>query len=251
MTTRTTMELKRLARENLIGNYIPVIFAMLTAFFMPIALLGPFTPRKIGKLSFEWIIPALAAFILAVLGQLLVVCVVRIHILLARKQRLVYKDMYWAFFNQPDRFLSAALLLAAVFILPAVPAAFGMYYLAVQNTHAGKILLASAAVVFLAAEIYIAYMLELVYPLCIDRPQMSAVEGFRMSCTLMRGNKMRFLRLQLSFIGWYLLGVCSAGIGFLWIIPYIGQTSANFYLDLTGQLDQAQQDGGTDYEDGV
>lgn len=242
MTKRKTGELKRLARENLIGNYIPVICAMLTAFFMPIALLGPFAPRPIAKLSQEWIIPALAAFILAVLGQLLVVCAVRIHILLAKKQRLRYKDMYWAFFNQPDRYLLAALLLAAAFILPAVPAGFGIYYLAAWDSASGSVAMASAAVVFLAVEIYIAFMLELVYPLYIDQPQLSVLEGFRMSCALMRGNKLRFLQLQLSFFGWFLLGLCSAGIGFLWIIPYIGQTSANFYLDLTGQLDQVQQD---------
>lgn len=242
MTKRTTAELKRLARENLIGNYIPVISAMLIAFFMPTALLGPFTPQKSGKLYYDWIIPALAALVLAVLGQLLVVCVVRIHMLLARKQRLVYKDMYWAFYNQPDRFLLAALLMAVIFTIPAIPAVLCIYDLAVKNTVSGYVVLAFAAVVFLAVEIYIAFMLELVYPLYIDRPQLSVLEGFRLSCTLMRGNKVRFLRLQLSFIGWYFLGLCSIGIGLLWIIPYIRQTSANFYLDLTGQLDQVQQD---------
>ena len=82
-------------------------------------------------------------------------------------------------------------------------------------------------------------MFGLVYPLYIDNPQMTVAEGFRRSRQLMKGNKMRRFWLDVSFAGWNILGVLSAGIGILWISPYIRQTSVNFYLDLTGQLDAA------------
>lgn len=49
---------------------------------------------------------------------------------------------------------------------------------------------------------------------------------------LMVGNKWRYFVLQLSFIGWWLLGIITIGIGLLWIFPYYKLTMANFYRDL-------------------
>lgn len=49
---------------------------------------------------------------------------------------------------------------------------------------------------------------------------------------LMNGNKWRYFVLQLSFIGWFILGGITLGIGFFWIFPYYKLTMANFYHDL-------------------
>ncbi|MQS76693.1 DUF975 family protein [Companilactobacillus halodurans] len=52
---------------------------------------------------------------------------------------------------------------------------------------------------------------------------------------LMNGNKWRYFVLQLSFIGWWILGFISLGIGFIWIYPYYKLTMANFYHDLVSE----------------
>jgi len=49
---------------------------------------------------------------------------------------------------------------------------------------------------------------------------------------LMVGNKWRYFGLQLSFIGWWIIGLITLGIGFIWIYPYYKLTMANFYRDL-------------------
>jgi len=49
---------------------------------------------------------------------------------------------------------------------------------------------------------------------------------------LMMGNKWRYFVLQLSFIGWWILGAITFGIGFIWIFPYYKLTMVNFYRDL-------------------
>lgn len=49
---------------------------------------------------------------------------------------------------------------------------------------------------------------------------------------LMVGNKWRLFFLQVSFIGWDILACLTAGIGFLWLIPYKNATYASFYKDL-------------------
>lgn len=65
-----------------------------------------------------------------------------------------------------------------------------------------------------------------------DNPQIGVMDAIRQSKEMMKGRKWKYFVLQLSFIGWGLLSVLSLGIGFLWLIPYIQTTEANFYNDL-------------------
>ena len=74
------------------------------------------------------------------------------------------------------------------------------------------------------------------YAICfyikVDCPQYKPMEIMKLSESIMKGHKMRYFMLQLSFIGWYLVGFLTFGIGFLWIIPYIQSTNVEFYRDL-------------------
>ncbi|MCZ3587392.1 DUF975 family protein [Lactobacillus gasseri] len=59
-----------------------------------------------------------------------------------------------------------------------------------------------------------------------------ATEAITESRKLMDRHKMDLFVLDLSFIGWGLLGLITCGIGFIWITPYYRQTKANFYRSL-------------------
>lgn len=65
-----------------------------------------------------------------------------------------------------------------------------------------------------------------------DNPNISAMEAIDISKKMMDGHKLRYLVLNLSFIGWFILACLSFGIGFLWFNPYYHLTMANFYEDL-------------------
>lgn len=49
---------------------------------------------------------------------------------------------------------------------------------------------------------------------------------------LMDGYKGKLFWLDLSFIGWHILAMLTAGIGYLWLNPYITATKATFYEQL-------------------
>jgi len=75
----------------------------------------------------------------------------------------------------------------------------------------------------------------LIYKDHIDRPEpdhISALDCITESKLLMQGHKMRYFTLQLSYLGWILVGVLTLGIGFLWITPYMIATDTAFYNDL-------------------
>ena len=45
----------------------------------------------------------------------------------------------------------------------------------------------------------------------------------------MKGNRGNCFLLELSFIGWALLGVLTFGIGYLWLMPYMQIAMVCFY----------------------
>jgi len=62
-----------------------------------------------------------------------------------------------------------------------------------------------------------------------DQPEMSAREALKKSENIMQGHKMEFFVLQLSFIGWHLLGAVTFGLAYIYVLPYMSATVANFY----------------------
>lgn len=60
----------------------------------------------------------------------------------------------------------------------------------------------------------------------------SPTEAITKSRQIMHGHKMEYFVLQLSFLGWAILACLTAGIGFLWLQPYIQTTNAAYYRHL-------------------
>ncbi len=74
----------------------------------------------------------------------------------------------------------------------------------------------------------------------IDNPELSANEAIERSMAMMRGHKFDLFYLYLSFIGWYILGLFTLGIGYLWLQPYILTAQASFYLDVKNEYENRQ-----------
>jgi uncharacterized membrane protein len=73
---------------------------------------------------------------------------------------------------------------------------------------------------------------SMAYFIVNDNPDISGLEAIRRSKEMMYGHKMRFFNMWLSFLGWFLLGLVTAGLGMLYAVPYYRAAKANFYLDL-------------------
>ncbi len=63
----------------------------------------------------------------------------------------------------------------------------------------------------------------------IDNPELSPLAAIRQSKVMMRGYKLDFFILNLSFIGWAILAVFTFGILYFWLLPYMNVTYAKFY----------------------
>lgn len=74
-----------------------------------------------------------------------------------------------------------------------------------------------------------------------DKPELPANEAINLSMKMMDGHKLDLFLLELSFIGWYLLGILTLCIGYLWIVPYQYTTMAVFYEDVKAEYEAKQQ----------
>ena len=72
-----------------------------------------------------------------------------------------------------------------------------------------------------------------------DYPQLSRGAAIRLSRQMMSGNKGRLFLLYLSFLGWAFLALFTCGIGFLWLVPYMGVSLAEFYEDAKSTYENA------------
>ena len=86
----------------------------------------------------------------------------------------------------------------------------------------GFILLIVPGVIFAIAVSMSFYILK-------DNPELGVIDVIKRSIQMMKGHKMEYFCLCLSFIGWIILGILTLGIGFMWIYPYICTAYAHFY----------------------
>ncbi|QFJ55134.1 DUF975 family protein [Pseudobutyrivibrio xylanivorans] len=87
---------------------------------------------------------------------------------------------------------------------------------------------------FLIPGIIKCYSYRMVPYIIKDNPELSATEVITKSREMMNGNKWRAFLLDLSFIGWIILGVITVGLVYvLWTAPYMSSTDAALYLELS------------------
>lgn len=88
------------------------------------------------------------------------------------------------------------------------------------------------SLLFVVPGIIKAYEYLLLPYILADYPNITRQDAFDLSRRLMDGHKMEAFILQLSFIGWYLLGSLFFGIGVYFVNPYVEATFAEFYTAL-------------------
>ena len=249
---RSCKELKRIARENLGGQYRISMGAILALGIIPLAAELPFSmlQNSVQPIG-QTIIFYIADFLISLITFLLSAGVIYFHLHIARRQKPALGMVFYAFKNHPDRFLLAGILLTLLMVLAAVPAGLGilLYYITEKSVLAiVRLVILVALSVLLIAFVQLQYALT-VY-LMLDHAESGVIEALRTSRKMMKGNRKRLLYQFFSFLGLHVLSVLSMGIGYLWVLPYQFQTTANLYLDITGELDSINERQSTSQEQG-
>ncbi len=82
---------------------------------------------------------------------------------------------------------------------------------------------------FVVPGIVKSYSYALTEYLMLDDPTLTSQQAIHMSENLMKGHKWQLFVLDLTFLGWDILGLLSCGIGMLWVDAYHDQARYVFY----------------------
>ena len=89
---------------------------------------------------------------------------------------------------------------------------------------------------FIVPGIIKAYEYSMIPYLLAENPNLSADEAFFLSKQMTTGQKVNLFVLDLSFLGWIILGALCCGIGLLFVQPYPEATKAEVYLILNQKI---------------
>ena len=88
---------------------------------------------------------------------------------------------------------------------------------------------------FVIPGIIIALTFSQAFYILAKNPEKSIGEVLGQSASMMNGYKMDLFMLELSFIGWWFVGIITLGIGLLWVAPYVKVAETNFHLQIANR----------------
>lgn len=88
------------------------------------------------------------------------------------------------------------------------------------------------SILFVIPGIIAGFRYSMTFFVLADNPTMSGLAAIRKSKEMMKGHKWELFVLLISFFWWYILGTITFGLAYIYVIPYMEATIANFYEKL-------------------
>ena len=200
---KTRAELKAMAKESLQGKYGDAIVITVLLFIIS-ALIGGATAAFTTNMS-EENAEIIESIVELILSGLFTFGYLSFFLKISRNEDVEINEL-WSKTSMFMTFIAAAILIGLfttlwtlLLIIPGIIAAFS-------------------------------YQMTLY--ILLDNPDMNVMDAIKESKRMMKGHKMDYFVLQLSFIGWIILGIFTLGILYLWLVPYMNVTMCNFYNNL-------------------
>ena len=214
---KTNQNFKNAALAALKGNWAPALVAAIVCFAVIYAFAGPYIVLYTLNLNGKAISTTFAAvsYALFCVGGIFVIAPVTLGYTYASYQLLagsdnritgnIFRNGFKHYFRNVWGMFLMALFINLWSLLLIVPGIIKMY----------------------------AY--SLTPYILIDNPELSANQAINLSCRMMKGHKFDLFFLHLSFIGWGILSLFTAGVGMLWLMPYMMTTQAAFYEEVRNE----------------
>lgn len=159
-----------------------------------------------------------------------------LYLNIARCRDAKVGDILHFFRSEPDRVIMASLVLAILDLVATIP-----YYYYIFTADPGEtaqsqtqylvivlILLFSS----LALNVVFTTPFALSYYLLADNETMSGGAALKKSAAMMKGNILKYLLMELSFVPMLLLSVVTLYIALLWVMPHLYMSETVFYQKL-------------------
>ncbi len=232
------------ARATLDGSYQTVVGSVVILLLLVTVLSAPFSIMMLNATSYVTIVTGIIAnLIITLLATMLFIGLKHMHLSIARGYSISFKDLFYAFKNQSNQLIKIALFFTIINYVFQIPrliwAAIGTNY---TDTVTYYVIFALLHLLWGILFLIVLLNHATAFELCLDHYEYNVSDALRQSRQMMKGHRLYYLGLHISFIGLYILGLLSLGIGFLWLIPYVVQTQESFYLNLTAYRYETSDD---------
>lgn len=145
------------------------------------------------------------------------------------------------FHRGTDGVLLAGGVIALIQTLVAIPFYYVAYFADAGDTLDLQLVWAVTCCAYFLVSVVLSFLFTLPFAmtffLLADEPKQNGIHTLEKSFSMMKGNMGKYLLLQLSFFPYWLLSLFTFGIALLWVLPYMQMASAQFYRDLSGELE--------------
>ncbi len=232
---KSSAELKAIAKERSLGKYGTLVGASVILGIIRIFVLSITSSFVSGSgSSATFILGRLITLIVTILMGIFISGEAYLYMNLIYSQTINVSDIFFGFKQQPQKAVWLQGILVVVSTLMTLPMAVAINLL----TSAGELdftlislALAIAGVGFIL-NYYVKIVFSQVFFLLHDFPDWSVKKILSTSIHLMKGKKLKYLYLNISFLPLYLLGIITLFVPLLWINVYVYATMAAFYQDL-------------------
>lgn len=237
-------QLKAIAKERSLGKYGTLIGATIVLGiirFMVVSITSSFTAGADGILPF-----ILGLLIMLVVNTLLGVFTsgeAYMYMNLIYSQTVSISDIFFGFKQQPQK--AVALqgvfeVISGVLMLPYFLFVSGLFGAPTVET---SLIMSIISLVACILIIYVKICLSQTFYLLHDFPDWSLQQILTTGLHMMKGKKLRYLGLALSFIPLILLGCITLFIPLLWVNVYMFAAQAAFYQDLMACASAQKEEG--------
>lgn len=227
-------ELKRLAKVQLQGKYGTMIGALILQELLVLFATGILSMLLPGTDTLSNILYYILTFIVQLIAGILQAGVSFLYLKAACGMQCSVGDIFYCFKHSPDKAIKIEFVLAIINAVCMLPSDILTWKYPITSLTDYDELAMMYSVTLLCMMVYVVITLAFtpVFYMMLDFPNYTVKDILKKSIEVMKGNKMRYFLLDLSFIPWMFVGFLTCGIGLLWIVPYMNMTSTNFYLDL-------------------
>ena len=239
---RKSKDIRKITRENLKGNWIPTIGVLVTGFiifeiinFMLYKIMGGVSivvrPIIVAPISFGIV------YYLLNLSKKEQVYSNLFDIL---KIKMIWKSMLIKIIYYIGILLTGILVIVLLIgstILGNIEASeqsvfslVGINFMMIIVGVIGAVLL---IIILGIPAIIFAYIYSQIIFIAVAHEELGLKEIFKTSRMMMKKNKWRLFRLQITFIGWLFLSIITIGIGLIWLVPYYMEAMVVFHNEIS------------------
>ena len=229
-TGTQVIQLKLAAKQALRGNYGVAIAAGIIygLIYLVINLVAPAG----GTSAISYILMQGVSIVISLLAGVFMSGFAYLNLRMVYGEKPVIADLFHGFKEEPNKAIQIQVIFVVYSLLFSIPAY--MYELGAGEDINYAVWLALSVLAPVLS--FVATLpFSQAFHLLQDFPERSAHELLRASARLMQGNKMRLVRLALSFLPFFLLSSFLMFIPLFWMMADYRAARAVFYKDLVGR----------------